>query len=62
MPNTDARVEALLNSLVGCDFLVTLVESGIPPEDFAEPKVSLWLVLSPVDVDTHGSIHSFGSG
>ena len=36
MPNTDARVEALLNSLVGCDFLVTLVESGIPPEDFAE--------------------------
>ncbi len=41
MANTDTRVEALLNSLVGCEFLVTLVESGIPPEDLADPKVSL---------------------
>jgi hypothetical protein len=27
MKNTDTRVEDLLNSLVGCDFLLTLVES-----------------------------------
>ena len=43
MVNTNTRVEGLLNSLVGCDFLVTLVETGLSPEDLADPKVSLWL-------------------
>jgi len=43
MTDTDARVEALLNSLVGCDFLVTVVESGLSPEDLADPKISLSL-------------------
>ena len=38
MTNIDARVEALLNSLVGCDFLVTLVESGLSPEYLSDPK------------------------
>ncbi|MYC07122.1 MAG: hypothetical protein F4X57_08130 [Chloroflexi bacterium] len=46
MANTDARVEALLKSLVGCQFLVTLVESGLSPEDLADPKVSLWLAAA----------------
>ena len=38
MANTDARVEDLLNSLVGCAFLVTLVETGLSPEDLADSK------------------------
>ena len=49
MENTDARVEDLLNSLVGCDFLVTLVETGLSPEDLADPKVSLRLAASGAD-------------
>ena len=59
MTSTDARVEDLLNSLVGCQFLVTLVESGLSPEDLADPKVSLWLAavsiefVSIYDTDHH---------
>ena len=49
MTNTDTRVEALLNSLVGCDFLVTAVESGLSPEDLADPEISLWLASSSVE-------------
>ena len=49
MVDTDARVEDLLNSLVGCDFLVTLVETGLSPEDLADPKVSLRLAASAAD-------------
>jgi len=50
MMDTDARVEALLNSLVGCQFLVALVESGLSPEELADPKVSLWLAAVSADV------------
>ena len=46
MTTTDARVEALVNSLVGGDFLVTLVESELSPEYLADPKASLWLAGS----------------
>ena len=49
MVNTDARVENLLNSLVGCEFLVTMVESGISPEDLADLKVSLRLAAVSAD-------------
>ena len=49
MENIDARAEALVNSLVGCDFLVTLVESGLSPEYLADPKASLWLAGSSAD-------------
>ena len=49
MANTDTRVEDLLNSLVGGDFLVTLVESGLSPEYLADPKASLWLAGSSAD-------------
>ena len=40
MENTDARVEDLRNSLVGCDFLLTLVETGLSPEDVGDPRIS----------------------
>ena len=43
MANADARVEDLLNSLVGCAFLVMLDETGLSPEDLEDPKVSLRL-------------------
>ena len=49
MTNADARVEDFLNSLVGCEFLVTLVESGISPEDLADPKVSLRVAAASAD-------------
>ena len=49
MNDTDARVESLLNLLVGCDFLVTLVESGLSPEELADPKISLWLAAASSD-------------
>ena len=49
MTSTDTRVEALLNSLVGCQFLVTVVESGLSPEYLSDPKVSLWLAGSSAD-------------
>ena len=38
-----------MNSLVGGDFLVTLVESGLSPEYLADPKASLWLAGSSAD-------------
>ncbi len=50
MMDTDARVENLLNSLVGCEFLVALVESGLSPEELADPKASLWLAAVSADV------------
>ena len=49
MVNTDTRVESLLNSLVGCDFLVTAVVSGLSPVDLADPKISLSLASSSVE-------------
>ena len=49
MANADARVEDLLNSLVGCAFLVRLVETGISPDDLGDPKVSLRLAASAAD-------------
>ena len=58
MANTDTRVEDLLNSLIGCDFLVTLVETGISPESLADPKVSLRLAASAADsVDRFNADH-----
>ena len=58
MTDTDARVEALLKSLVGCDFLVTAVESGLSPEDLADPKISLSLASSSAEtVNIHTSDH-----
>ena len=59
MEKTDARVEDLLNSLVGCDFLIKLVESGLSPEDLADPKVSLWLATVSIEsVSIYDPIHS----
>ena len=58
MTNTDTRVANLLNSLVGCDFLVTLVETGLSPEVLADPRVSLRLAAASVEfVSIHDPAH-----
>ena len=58
MENTDARMEDLLNSLVGCDFPVTLVETGLSPEDLGDPMVSLRLAASAAEsVSIHDADH-----
>ena len=58
MAKADARVEDLLNSLVGCAFLVRLVETGISPDDLGDPKVSLRLAASAADsVDRFDADH-----
>ena len=58
MASFDTRVEDLLNSLVGCAFLVTLVESGLSPEDLADPKVSFWLAAVCIEsVSIHDPDH-----
>lgn len=41
MSNTDTRAGDLLNSIVGCAFVVALDESGLSPDDVADPNVAL---------------------
>ena len=38
MVDTDTRVDDLLNSIVGCAFVVALDETGLTPDDVADPK------------------------
>ena len=49
MDNTDTRIEELLNSLVGCAFLVMLDETGLSPEDLRDPRVSLRMAADSAD-------------
>ena len=49
MPRHSTRAEQLLNSLVGCAFLVLLDESGITPDDVADPAVSLHVAASSAE-------------
>lgn len=49
MVNTDTQVEDLLNSLIGCAFLVMLIETGLSPEDLEDPKVTLRLAASAAE-------------
>lgn len=52
MASIDAPVEDLLNSLVGCAFLVMLDETGISPEELSDPKVSLRLAAPCIEAVT----------
>ena len=49
MAVSDTRVEDLLNSLVGCSFLVKIDETGLSPEDLRDPMVCLRLAASAAD-------------
>jgi len=46
MANTDTRSDDLLNSIVGCAFVVALDESGLMPDDVADPKAALWMAAA----------------
>lgn len=49
MVDTDTRVDNLLNSIVGCAFVVALDESGLTPDDVVDPKTVLRMAASCVD-------------
>ena len=49
MANTDTRADDLLNSIVGCAFVVALDESGLTPDDVADPKAALPMVAACAD-------------
>ena len=56
MTDTNTRVEHLLNSILGCAFVVALDENGLTPSDVTEPNVSLRLAAACADsVDKHKS-------
>ena len=46
MANTDTRADDLLNSIVGCAFVVALDESGLTPDDVADPKAALLMAAA----------------
>lgn len=49
MAETNARVNNLLNSVVGCAFVVALDESGLTADDVANPKTSLRMAAACTD-------------
>ena len=49
MVDTDTRVDNLLNSIVGCAFVVAIDETGLTPEDVADPKTGLQMAAACVD-------------
>ena len=49
MVDTDTKVDNLLNSIVGCAFVVALDETGLTPEDVADPKTGLRMAATCVD-------------
>ena len=49
MANTDTRADDLLNSILGCAFVVALDESGLTPDDVADPKAALWMAAACAD-------------
>lgn len=50
MTDTDTRVDHLLNSVLGCAFVVALEESGLTPADAADPKTSLRMAAVCADL------------
>ena len=59
MTDADTRVDDLLNSITGCALVVVLDESGLTPEDVADPKASLPLAAWCADyVDVHSGDHN----
>ena len=58
MDDQKNRVEDMLNSPVGCDFLLAVEESGLTPKEVGEPLNSFWLAAESVKImDIHGADH-----
>ncbi len=49
MADTDTRVDHLLSSIVGCAFVVALDETGLTPDDVADPKAALRVTAACVE-------------
>ena len=49
MWETDRRVEAILNSPIGCEFLSIAAESGLSLDAITAPRNALWLVAFAVE-------------
>lgn len=56
MTDSKTQVDHLLNSILGCAFVVALDQNGLTPDDAADPNTSLRLAASCADsVDKYGS-------
>ncbi len=51
MDDLKNRVEDMLNSPVGCEFVLSVVESGLTPEEVGSPLNSFWLAAESEDPD-----------
>ena len=49
MVGTDTKIDNLLNSIVGCAFVLALDETGLTPDDVADPKTGLRMAAACVD-------------
>ena len=49
MDEINSRVGHLLNSVVGCAFVAALDETGLMPEEVAEPETGLRVAAACVD-------------
>ena len=50
MADADTRADDLLSSIVGCAFVAALDESGLTPDDVADPKTSLRMAAASADL------------
>ena len=56
MTDADTRVDDLLSSITGCAFVVVLDETGLTPDDVADPKIGLRMAAECVEfVSRHGA-------
>ena len=64
MTDANTRVDHLLNSVLGCAFVVALEENGLTPDDMINPKASLRMAAACADfVDRYRSgYESIASG
>ena len=51
MDDLKNRVEGILNSPIGCDFLLSVEESGLTPKEVGDPLNSFWLAAESEDPD-----------
>ena len=59
MDDLKNRVEDMLNSPVGCEFVLSVAESGLTPEEVGSPLNGFWLAAESVKImDIHRGDHA----
>ena len=59
MDDLKNRVEDMPNSPVGCEFVLSVAESGLTPKEVGDPLNSFWLAAESVKImDIHGGDHA----